>query len=114
MTAESPIPDTVPRAAAEPGARDLLEREFASRILRDLPGLSSFKVVQESRERTRVLLVAGPGFDRGREGEIVRGFKRRLGEAVQVVVEFVDHIPAEKSGKFRYIVSHATAGQWAG
>ena len=38
MTAESPIPDTVPRAAAEPGARDLLEREFASRILRDLPG----------------------------------------------------------------------------
>ena len=83
-------------------------------ILRDLPGLSSFKVVQESRERTRVLLVAGPGFDRGREGEIVRGFKRRLGEAVQVVVEFVDHIPAETSGKFRYIVSHATAGQWAG
>ncbi len=83
-------------------------------ILRDLPGLSSFKVVQESRERTRVLLVAGPGFDRGREGEIVRGFKRRLGEAVEVVVEFVDHIPAEKSGKFRYIVSHATAGQWAG
>lgn len=83
-------------------------------ILRDLPGLSSFKVVQESRERTRVQLVAGPGFDRSREGEIVRGFKRRLGEAVEVVVEFVDHIPAEKSGKFRYIVSHATAGQWAG
>ena len=83
-------------------------------ILRDLPGLSSFKVVQESRERTRVQLVAGPGFDLSREGEIVRGFKRRLGEAVEVVVEFVDHIPAEKSGKFRYIVSHATAGQWAG
>jgi hypothetical protein len=26
---------------------------------------------------------------------------------VQVEVDLVDHIPAEKSGKFRYIVSHA-------
>lgn len=79
-------------------------------ILRDLPGLESFKVVQETRERTRVQLVAGPGFDRGRQADIVNGFKRRLGDAVEVLVEFVEQIPAEKSGKFRYIVSHAVAG----
>jgi phenylacetate-CoA ligase len=37
---------------------------------------------------------------------IVDGFKKRLGESVQVVIARVDAIPAEKSGKFRYIVSH--------
>ncbi|HSW08977.1 phenylacetate--CoA ligase family protein [Aquabacterium sp.] len=75
-------------------------------ILRDLPGLQAFKVVQESRLCTRVQIVAGEGFDGARHGDIVRGFKRRLGESVDVVLEMVDHIPPEKSGKFRYIVSH--------
>jgi phenylacetate-CoA ligase len=76
-------------------------------ILRDLAGVQSFKVVQESREKTRVLLVAGPGFLPGAPAQIVDGFKRRLGAGVEVQVDLVDAIPAEKSGKFRYIVSHA-------
>jgi phenylacetate-CoA ligase len=37
----------------------------------------------------------------------VAGFKRRLGAGVVVDVRLVDKIPAEKSGKYRYIVSHA-------
>ncbi len=76
-------------------------------ILRDLVGVQSFKVVQESREKTRVLLVTGPGFMPDAPGLIVDGFRRRLGPSVDVQVELVDSIPAEKSGKFRYIVSHA-------
>ncbi|MCX7278547.1 MAG: phenylacetate--CoA ligase family protein [Burkholderiales bacterium] len=76
-------------------------------ILRDLAGVQSFKVVQESRDKTRVLLVAGPGFLPDAPAQIVEGFKRRLGAGVQVQVDLVDAIPAEKSGKFRYIVSHA-------
>lgn len=76
-------------------------------ILRDLPGLQAFKIVQETREHTRVLLVPGDGFDRGQAPDIVRGFQKRLGQAVAVTLEFVDQIPAEKSGKFRYVVSHA-------
>lgn len=77
-------------------------------ILRDLPGLASFKVIQHSRSRTEVLLVPEPGFDRARgQSVIVEGFRRRLGTEVEVEVSFVETIPAEKSGKFRYIVSHA-------
>lgn len=76
-------------------------------ILRDLAGVQSFKVVQESREKTRVLLVTGPDFLPGAPAQIVAGFKRRLGAGVEVQVDVVDVIPAEKSGKFRYIVSHA-------
>ena len=78
--------------------------------LTDALGLKSFKVVQHDLQRTSVQLVPGPGFDPGCEAAIVDGFRRRLGDAVQVEVQVVDSIAAEKSGKFRYIVSHvATA-----
>ena len=34
------------------------------------------------------------------------GVKKRLGEGVDVQREQLDRIPAEKSGKYRYVVSH--------
>ncbi len=76
-------------------------------ILRDLIGVKSFKVVQESRTLTRVLLVTDDQFESDAMVKITSGFKQRLGAEVDVVVELVDNIPAEKSGKFRYIISHA-------
>jgi phenylacetate-CoA ligase len=75
-------------------------------ILRDLPGMQSFKVVQESLFLTRVLIVVDDSFAQESMELIVGGFKKRLGSEVQIVVERVAAIPAEKSGKFRYIVSH--------
>lgn len=76
-------------------------------ILRDLPGVQAFKVIQESRALTRVLLVADANFPPDALPKIISGFRQRLGAEVQVVVDRVDDIPAEKSGKFRYIISHA-------
>ena len=78
-------------------------------IVRDLAGVQSFKVVQESLSLTRLMLVVDASFDRSKVAQIVTGFKQRLGQQVRVEVEFVDRIPAERSGKFRYIVSHAVA-----
>lgn len=76
-------------------------------ILRDLVGVKSFKVIQESRELTNVLLVVDDAFKPDTVQDIQRGFRQRLGQQVTVVVNIVDAIAAEKSGKFRYIVSHA-------
>jgi phenylacetate-CoA ligase len=76
-------------------------------ILRDLPGVQKFKIVQHSLERTQVFVQADDDLDRGgRQAAIVEGFRRRLGAGVQIDVAWVDEIPAEKSGKFRYVVSH--------
>jgi phenylacetate-CoA ligase len=75
-------------------------------ILRDLPGVEAFKVIQDSIESTRVQLVAGPSLPADAHRTITEGFKRRLGPHVTVTIETVDHIPPERSGKFRYIVSH--------
>ena len=76
-------------------------------ILRDLTGVQSFKVIQESRSFTRVLLVTENGFSEESIRLIETGFRQRLGAKVKVMVELVDDIPAEMSGKFRYIISHA-------
>lgn len=76
-------------------------------ILRDLAGVKSFKVIQESRQFTRVMLVTNAEFQAPMVEQIITGFRQRLGSSVDVKVEIVDAIPAERSGKFRYIVSHA-------
>ena len=74
-------------------------------VLRDLPGVASFRIVQETLERTRVLVVPGREFDRALVETIRRGCKARLGESVEVVVELVERLETERSGKFRYVVS---------
>jgi phenylacetate-CoA ligase len=76
-------------------------------VLRDLAGIQSFKVVQESRVLTRVVLVVDGGFSSDSPAQIERAFKQRLGADASIVVELVEAIAPEKSGKFRYIVSHA-------
>ena len=79
-------------------------------VLRDLPGVAGFKIVQHSTQLTDVMLVPGPGFDQSSLKLIEQKFKMRLGENVQVRATVVEAIPPEKSGKHRYVVSHcATA-----
>ena len=74
-------------------------------VVRDLPGIQTFAIVQESRERTRVSIVPDAGFDPGVRATIREGIKARLGRDVAVEVEVVDSIAAERSGKHRYIKS---------
>ncbi|MEO5696570.1 MAG: phenylacetate--CoA ligase family protein [Burkholderiaceae bacterium] len=77
-------------------------------IVRDLAGVKAFKIIQESRARTTVRLVIDPEFDvAARRIDIVKGVRRRLGDFVDVNIEIVASIAAERSGKFRYVVSHA-------
>src|SRR5262249_59398452 len=58
-------------------------------VVRDLPGIAKFKIVQESMDHTQVLLVAGPGFCgdgakrvRAGKNERLRGGVRNEGENV--------------------------------
>lgn len=76
-------------------------------VLRELTSVNEFKIVQQSKCKTTVYLVINHEFSRQDENNIINGFKERLGNEVTVSIEIVDTIPAEKSGKFRYVVSHA-------
>ncbi|MEQ8264477.1 hypothetical protein [Pseudohaliea sp.] len=78
-------------------------------ILREMAEVEAFRVVQESLELTRVQVVPGDGFDTASEKTIVEGFRKRLGEEVDVQVDLCSAIPSEASGKFRYVQSRVSA-----
>jgi phenylacetate-CoA ligase len=73
--------------------------------VRDLPGVSQFRIVQHDLDRTEVEIVAGPAFGAAEEQRVVRDFKARLGATVDVVITRRERIEPERSGKFRYVVS---------
>ncbi len=80
-------------------------------ILRDLPQVAGFRIVQEALDLTRVQVVPGPGFDADIVLRIQRGLAARLGEGVRIEVEQVNEIAPEKSGKYRYVVSKVDASE---
>jgi len=82
-------------------------------ILRDLPGVRQFKIIQESRDQTRIQLVTDDALTDALTGKIVSGVKQRLGNGVAVQIERLSEIRKEASGKFRYVVSHVSPAQKA-
>lgn len=78
-------------------------------VLRDLPEVASFKIIQESRERLRVQVVPIKTLTSALQTQIQRGLKARLGESVDIIVDAVTEIAPEKSGKYRYVISHVAA-----
>ena len=76
-------------------------------VLRDLPGLSAFKIIQHSLQRTEVQVVPeGDTLLPATSERIATGLRARLGAGVAVDIRPVPFIAAEQSGKFRYVVSH--------
>ena len=78
-------------------------------VLRDLPAVVGFRIVQESLKLTRVQVVPGAGYGDETAAAIRHGLRARLGAGVEVEVEPVDQIPAERSGKHRYVISKVSA-----
>ncbi|WP_343731639.1 glycosyltransferase [Duganella sp.] len=78
-------------------------------ILRDLAQVRAFKIIQESLDCTRVLLVSVDGLPPALRLSIITQFRARLGDTVEIVIEEVSAIPAEASGKHRYVVSKVGA-----
>ncbi len=75
-------------------------------VIRDIPGVAEFKIIQEATDDVRVLLkIHKTLFPEKGKRQIVDGFKKRMGEMVNVDIEIVDEIEKEASGKYRYVIS---------
>jgi len=75
-------------------------------VLRAVEGVGEFKIVQHATDRVEVLVVPGTGWSEEAKPRITQGLQARLGENVGVEIRVMDVIPAEASGKHRYVVSH--------
>ncbi|NRR30562.1 glycosyltransferase [Oxalobacteraceae bacterium] len=77
-------------------------------VLRDIPQIRAFKIVQETLALTRILLVCVPALETEARRQITAQFRARLGQGVEISIDEVAAIHAEASGKYRYVVSNVT------
>ncbi len=82
-------------------------------VLRAVEGIAEFKFIQHTVRDVEVLVVAGAKWSDVTRPQIAAGLAERLGSDVRVNVRQVDAIPAEASGKYRYVVSHVPVQQVA-
>jgi phenylacetate-CoA ligase len=68
-------------------------------FLRSIPGIAQFQVVQEQRDRLRVILVKGDDFQETLYGTIAQEFHRLIGADVAIEFTIVDAIPRGRTGK---------------
>ncbi len=74
-------------------------------VLRDLAGVREFKITQEDIDNILVTIVKDEAYNKDDEKIIQTEFKKRLGQGVQIAIEYAYAIEKERSGKFRYVVS---------
>ena len=75
-------------------------------VIRDIPGVAEFKIIQEAVDHIKVLLkIHETLFPEKGENQIIEGFKKRMGREVNVNIEMVDGIEKDASGKYRYVIS---------
>lgn len=74
-------------------------------VLRELPAVEEFKIVQESLTEVTVQWVVSGGDRAALEDQVTEQFRARLGESLVVKFDYVSKIEREASGKFRYVIS---------
>jgi len=80
-------------------------------VLRAVEGIAEFKFIQHGVRDVEVLIVPSPQWSETARSQVTAGLAQRLGNDVRVAIRLVEAIPAEASGKYRYVVSHvAPAG----
>lgn len=73
--------------------------------VRDVPGVRQYQIVQQDVDLIAVKLAVEPDFPADGDERIRRQIIQRLGSEVRVEIERVEDIPADASGKFRYVIS---------
>ena len=77
--------------------------------VREVEGIEQFRISQKAPDRFHVQVVRGAGFPADAEERIRRDWTRLLRAPAQVSFEYVLRMPAERSGKFRHVVSEVPA-----
>ena len=74
-------------------------------VLRAVAGVAEFKIVQQSLHAFDILVVPAASWQESGRAEIRAGLHKRLGDDIHIDLQLVDSIPAEASGKYRYVIS---------
>jgi phenylacetate-CoA ligase len=92
---------------------DFLVREDGSKVagvslientLTKIPGIHQMQIVQEDYCLILLNIVPGHGFNNGTIEDLIFYFQSLFGKASEIVVQVVDEIRPEKSGKYRFSI----------
>ncbi|TCV97617.1 phenylacetate-CoA ligase [Luteibacter rhizovicinus] len=89
-------------------AGHVLPGEFFPHMLKDVPGVERFQLVQRRLDRLDLAIVRGPAFDDASLAYIRREVDKVLGSSVELHCHFPSDIPLTPSGKLRVTVSELT------
>ncbi len=84
--------------------------------LRPVPGIRNSQFVQERTDHLIVRLAVEKPLAETHERTLLRGLRERVGESMQIDIQYVDEIPREPSGKYRCVISRVAnpvAVDWA-
>lgn len=68
------------------------------------------QLVQTALDRLTVRLIPRSDFTQAHSDRLVHDLKARLGQDMQVDIEFVTELPRTKAGKFKWVVSEIDLG----
>ena len=77
-------------------------------VLRAVAGVAEFKIVQHSLHEFEVLVVPNNSWQESGRVEIETGLRKRLGDDIHIDLRLLESIPAEASGKYRYVISRVS------
>jgi phenylacetate-CoA ligase len=66
------------------------------------------QLIQEEPDLLKVRLVKDLGYSETDTRSIIKGLKERLGSSVRYEFDFLDEIPRERNGKFRFVINKVT------
>jgi phenylacetate-CoA ligase len=70
--------------------------------------IEASQIVQEDYGCIEIRVVPGPGYSESDTQHLLREFRQRLGEGVEVRVTQVQSLERSKSGKFKWVISRVS------
>jgi phenylacetate-CoA ligase len=74
-------------------------------VFKEQVDVAEAQILQETPHAIEVLLVPRPGWSKASERRLLKEFRSRLGEVIEIRLETVSAIPREPNGKFRAVKS---------
>ncbi len=74
-------------------------------IFKGVTGVCETQIVQKTRTLLQVNLIASTEYTEATETQLRNALKNHVGAEMQISFEYVDHIPREKNGKFKFVKS---------
>jgi phenylacetate-CoA ligase len=74
-------------------------------VIKDVETIEQLQIIQESKDELLVKVVKGKGYTDKDQSLLIKNLHKYISEDIKIQIQIVDEIPAEPSGKQRFVIS---------